>query len=184
MKRAKKIVLISHCYLNVNAKLEGIAINSSALKQLINILMENDFGIIQLPCVEQHVCGIKRWSQVCNQLDNPHYREECQKLLKPIVEQVIDFYNNGYIIVGVIGVNGSPSCGVNYTCIGDWGGEFGKEYGFENKLSSVKMKNKYGIMMDELKRLLLNANIDIPFIGLDEFNPEYARDLILKEFNI
>lgn len=46
MKRAKKIVLISHCYLNVNAKLEGIAINSSALKQLINILMENDFGII------------------------------------------------------------------------------------------------------------------------------------------
>ena len=46
------------------------------------------------------------------------------------------------------------------------------------------MKNKYGIMMDELKRLLLNANIDIPFIGLDELNPEDARDLILKEFNI
>ena len=184
MKRAKKIVLISHCYLNVNSKLEGIAIYSSVLKQLINVLIEKECGIIQLPCVEQYVCGIKRWSQVCNQLDNPYYRKECQKLLTPIVEQVIDFYNNGYRIIGVIGVNGSPSCGVDYTCIGDWGGEFGEEYNFENKLHSLKMENKYGIMMDELRKLLLNANIDIPFIGLDESKPKNVKELILKNFNI
>lgn len=72
MKRAKKIVLISHCYLNVNSKLEGIAIYSSVLKQLINVLIEEECGIIQLPCVEQYVGGIKRWSQVCNQLDKSY----------------------------------------------------------------------------------------------------------------
>lgn len=181
MKRAKKIVLISHCYLNVNAKIEGIALNSSVFKELIDLLIKNDYGIIQLPCVEQHVCGIKRWSQVSNQLDNPHYRNECRKLLEPIVEQVLDFQNNGYKIGGVIGVNGSPSCGVDYTCVGDFCGEFSEECKFQDKLQSVKMENKYGIMMEELKKLFIKNNLNINFIAIDESNPEDINDHILQK---
>lgn len=176
MKRSKKVILISHCYLNVNAKIEGIALNASVFEELIQFIIKNNYGIIQLPCVEQHVCGIKRWSQVSNQLDNPHYRNECRKLLEPIVEQVLDFHNNGYEIVGVIGVNGSPSCGVDYTCVGNFCGEFADD--FQDKLASVKMENKYGIMMEELQKLFIKNNLNINFMAIDESNPEDINDYL------
>lgn len=181
MKRARKIVLISHCYLNVNAKIEGIALNSSVFEDLIQFLIKNHYGIIQLPCVEQHVCGIKRWGQVSNQLDNPHFRSECRRLLEAVVEQVIDFKNNGYEIIGVIGVNGSPSCGVDYTCVGNLCGDFENEIKLKDKLSSVKMENKYGIMMEELKNLFIKNNLDINFVALDEANPEDINEYLSKK---
>lgn len=60
MKREKKIVLIAHCILNVNAKVEGIATSKAGVTELITELMKQGYGIIQLPCVEQDMCGY--WS--------------------------------------------------------------------------------------------------------------------------
>lgn len=48
-------------------------------------------------------------------------------MLLPIVMQLEEYaaYPDRYDILGVYGINGSPSCGVDYTYDGDWGGELG-----------------------------------------------------------
>ena len=56
MKRGRKIVAVAHCILNVNAKVYGIAQCPAGATDLINLLMDNGYGIIQLPCIEQAMC--------------------------------------------------------------------------------------------------------------------------------
>lgn len=116
MMRSKKIVILSHCILNSNAKVDGLAKYEGVLGQLIVYLIEEGYGIIQLPCPEISIYGVKRWGVVKEQNNTPHYRKHCRKILEPILEPVIDYMTNGYEIKALIGVDGSPSCGVVQTC--------------------------------------------------------------------
>ena len=179
MKREKKIVLVAHCILNVNAKVEGIAPSKAGVDELVIGLMRQGFGIIQLPCVEQDMCGIRRWGQVKEQLDHPNFRERCYTLLQPIINQVEDFIQNGYSVCGVIGLDGSPSCGVELTCSGEWYGEIGEGFNVLEKANSLQMVPKSGVMMDVLKSMLKERNIEIPFLAVDEANPEMSVQGIL-----
>ena len=181
MKRNKKIVLLAHCLLNVNAKVEGIATVEAAPINLINKILEKGYGIIQLPCIEQIVCGIKRWGQVKEQLDNPHFRNICVQQLTPVLNQVIDFIDNGYKIGAVIGIDGSPSCGVNFTCSGNWGGEVGHGYGLDEKIQSLKEISKSGVMIEVLKQMLEENSINLKFIAVDETAPEDSIEKIINE---
>lgn len=60
MKRERKLVLLSHCILNVNAKVEGIATSKSGITELVTSLMNRGYGIIQAFLV---------WSRICVELD-------------------------------------------------------------------------------------------------------------------
>ena len=168
MNRKKKVILVAHCLLNVNAKVYGIATEPAAAKAFIESILNEGIGMIQLPCVEMDMCGINRWGQVKSQLNHPHFRERCRQLLLPIVYQVEDYYRNGYEICGVIGADGSPSCGVNYTCTGDWYGEIGEEYQTMQKADTVKPLKEKGVMMDILQEILTERGVDIPFRALEE----------------
>lgn len=83
MRRSKKIVLISHCILNVNSKVEGLAQYENNSLELVKYLIENKFGIIQLPCPEASFYGMRRWGHVKEQFDTPYYREHLQKYSIP-----------------------------------------------------------------------------------------------------
>jgi len=175
------MVLMAHCLLNVNSKVEGIETVEAAPIKLITSILEKGCGIIQLPCIEQIVCGIRRWGQVKEQLDNPHFRNVCVQQLTPVLAQVVDFIDNGYEIAAVIGIDGSPSCGVNFTCSGNWGGEVGHAYGLEEKIQSLKEVSKSGVMIDVLKQMLENHNINLKFIAIDETAPESNIEKIINE---
>lgn len=170
MNRSRKLVLLSHCILNPNSKVEGLVDSSS--EDLVINLMKSGYGIIQLPCIEQDMCGIRRWGQVKEQLDHPNYRRRCRELLEPIVYQVKDFLNNGYTVAAVVGIDGSPSCGVRYTCSGDWSGEMGEKYGLMEKISTLKTADAPGVMMEELIFLFDREGIEVPFVSLDESDSE------------
>ena len=137
MKRAKKMVLLAHCILNVNAKVMEIATVSAGCTKLVSSLLEQGYGIIQLPCMEQHCCGSNRWGQVSEQLNFPSFRRQCRELLTPVVDQVEDFCHNDYQVAAVVGLDGSPACGVNRTCTGPWGGELGHVYGLDEKIAAL-----------------------------------------------
>ena len=179
MKREKKIVLVVHCILNVNAKVEGIAPSKAGVEELVIGLMRQGYGIIQLPCVEQDMCGIRRWGQVKEQLDHPNFRQRCHTLLMPILNQVDDFIQNGYSVCGIVGLDGSPSCGVELTCSGEWYGEIGEGFHVLEKANTLQMVPKSGVMMDVLKSMLKERNITIPFLAVDEANPEKSVQDIL-----
>jgi predicted secreted protein len=169
MERSKKIVLLCHCLLNTNSKVEGLSTYSGANVQLITRLMEHGYGIIQLPCPEMSLYGIQRWGHVKEQFNTPYFRKNCRKILGPIVDELLDYQKNGYLLCGVIGVDGSPSCGVNLTCSSSiWGGEIGNEYNLEAKIKDLKMKNDEGVFIEELKIMLKEQNLTIPFVAICE----------------
>lgn len=180
MYKSRRVILVSHCILNPNSKVEGLVENSSILKSFSMSILKNDIGIIQLPCVEQDMCGIRRWGQVVEQLDHPNFRYRCRKLLTPIVYQAKDFLNNGYDVIGVVGIDGSPTCGVKFTSSGEWYGEIGSKYGVLEKASTLKKKYKMGIMMEELLSLFRENDIEIPFFSIDESNSDESLEKILK----
>lgn len=180
VKRNKKIVLLAHCILNINAKVYGIATEPAGCKQIVSGLLEHGFGIIQLPCVEQSCFGIKRWGQVKEQLDFPAFRSKCRSLLQPILEQVLDFHKNGYDITAVIGLDGSPACGVYSTCTGNWGGEIGYGHDLTAQLASLATLPEAGVMMEVLQEMLEQAGINVRFLAVDEQNPEVACQELIK----
>lgn len=174
VKRSKKIVLLAHCLLNVNAKVQGLAVEPAGCINIVTGLLEQGYGIIQLPCVEQSCFGIRRWGQVKEQVDFPGFRAKCRSLLQPIVEQVTDFTRNGYEIAAVIGMDGSPSCGVNSTCSGNWGGEIGAGYDLPAKVDSLAILPEAGVMMDILRQMLTEVGVPVIFLGIEESNPQAA----------
>jgi predicted secreted protein len=168
MERSKKIVLLAHCLLNINSKVVGLAYSEAGSVTLVTELMKHGYGIIQLPCVEQFVCGCQRWGQVKEQLSHPHYRQSCRQLLQPVLQQIQDFTATGYHIAGIIGIDGSPSCGVNITCSGKWGGELASLLSLPEKLVTLLPTHEKGVMMEELQKMLLDCNLTIPFLAVEE----------------
>ncbi|MEG0805858.1 MAG: hypothetical protein RR364_06280 [Lachnospiraceae bacterium] len=181
MKRSKKMVLVAHCLLNVNSKVAGIATSETGEIGLIEALMRQGYGIIQLPCVEQDMCGIRRWGQVEEQLNHPHFRQRCVDLLTPILMQVEDFIANGYDVAAVIGLNGSPSCGITRTCSGDWSGEIGDGHSTQPKLDTLHSKDTPGVMMQVLMELLQEKEIKLQFLWADEGCPEKDHIKIIEK---
>ena len=179
MDRGRKIVLLAHCLLNVNTKVEGLAHTQAGSVELITELLQRGYGLMQLRCTEQWVCGIKRWGQVKEQLSHPHYRECCQRLLQPLVQQLEDFAVHGYHLAGVIGIDGSPTCGVNYTCSGNWGGELAHTSFPPQNLETLHTIPEAGVMMEELQKMLAAARLNIPFLAVKEDDQQnYTAELL------
>lgn len=127
--------------------------------------------------------GIKRWGHVKEQFDTLFYRDNCREMLKSIVEQVKSYIDAGYEIVGVLGVDGSPSCGVNLTCSGNWGGELSGNEDLEHIIMDLKDIESSGVFIEELKGLFTEHEIEIPFIAIDE-SDVYRSLNTVKDFMV
>jgi predicted secreted protein len=166
VKRSKKIVVLCHCLLNVNSKILGLAFYEGALLPVVNKYLATGVGIIQLPCPEMTCLGIKRWGMTKNQYDTVFYRRHCIDILTPYVDQIGEYLQNGYSIEGIIGVDGSPSCGVRFTCEGYCGGMIDNNH----PQSAQEVAGK-GVFIRELEKMLQEKNISLQFDAINENNP-------------
>ncbi len=162
MNRGKKIVLVSHCILNQNSVVKPYGRKAEDFKDLLIRLIEENIGIIQLPCPEISIYGLNRWGHVKDQFETPHFRKQSKLMIENILDNLIEHKNNGYDILGVIGIKGSPSCGISTTCRGDWNGSVGcGDIG--EKLKSLREVCEAGVFMEVLKKSLTEIDIDIDF---------------------
>lgn len=168
------MVLVSHCVLNVNSKVEGLATSEASIRSMVDFLLDNNFGIIQMECPELTCMGIKRWGQSYDQYNNPFYENHCNKISENIVNMIKNYKDNGYEVKYLIGMDGSPTCGVDFTCRGDCGGE---NISFEK----IKIADGSGMFIKSIKNITKKNGIEITFIGLDETEPENS---LLKISNI
>ncbi|ABR47907.1 conserved hypothetical protein [Alkaliphilus metalliredigens QYMF] len=180
MERSKKVVLLCHCILNSNTKVEGLAKNNGIGKGIVNLLIENEIGMIQLPCPEFMCYGLKRWGHVKSQFDTPHFRKNCKMMFEPYADQITDYISNGYEVLGVMGINGSPTCGVERTCQGDWGGEWTSTDEWQSRLDTVEYIDEMGIFIEEIKKTLDDMKIKVPIYGINFSNVEESYEIIRK----
>lgn len=169
MNRSKKIAIISHCIINQNSVVKGEYKDINIFFPFIKKLFEDNIGILQLPCPETECYGLRRWGHVKEQFDNCGYRKYVEKIVNSFVDIIKEYINNEYEIVGIYGIAGSPSCGVNLTCSANWEGEISLYKDKEDIVSRVKMINESGIFMEIFKSVLDKNKINIPFYDIDDF---------------
>ncbi|MBU3188952.1 hypothetical protein K9O30_07830 [Clostridium bowmanii] len=89
-------------------------------------------------------------------------------MLKPIILQLKEYINetDKFEVLGVIGIDGSPSCGVNITCCGEWGGEFSGLDDINEVIDRVHIKSEKGVFMEVLEELMKENEIHLPMLGL------------------
>lgn len=163
----KKILVLTHCILNRASKVERydekeIREENELRSELLKEIFEKDIELLQLPCPEFTMYGSKRWGHVKDQFDNPFFRKNCREILNPIIEQLREYDENKekFKILGIVAIDGSPSCGYNLTCKGEYGGELLCSH-LDEKINSVVMEKEAGVFMEELEILLRKNNLNI-----------------------
>jgi predicted secreted protein len=114
--RGTKVILVPHCALNQNARVAGAAERTAAVTELITGLLERGIGIIQMPCPELQILGLDRAHiKIRSELEKVAGRSACRGLARDLVRQIVEYQACGVRILGILGKNGSPTCGVEQT---------------------------------------------------------------------
>jgi predicted secreted protein len=108
----KEILVVAHCLLNPFTRVKGLE----------PISFHREGPLVQLPCPEALYLGLDRWAVTRNQLDVPEFRRFCQSLITHYVDLLDMMVRKGATIT-VVGMAGSPSCGVVTTSSGYTGGQ-------------------------------------------------------------
>jgi predicted secreted protein len=111
MLRDKKLILLSHCILNQNSVVLPLARAKGGFL-IAKSLLDKGIGIIQLPCPEFKFLGPERKPMNKEQYDSPEYRTLCRELFKPILEDIKKYLAQSYSLVGIVGINDSPTCSI------------------------------------------------------------------------
>lgn len=178
-KRSGKIVIVSHCILNVHSLEDGLAIYPGLEEDIVNILIEKGVGIYQIPCPEMYIMGIFRQPLPKEPYEHPRIRRKYRELAESLVEQLLWFRRKGYKIVAVLGAEGSPTCGI---CrVGRWKDPI-KRGKFPDDVVFVE---GMGVFMEEFKALLEEEGIKPVWIGIPgksirSIDPDSFRETIDK----
>lgn len=171
----KTIVVLSHCILNTASKVKtdesDLAEEYLVRDRLLRSIVEKNVQVIQLPCPEFILYGSRRWGHVRDQFSHPHFREENKRMLEPIFLQLEEYasYPEEYEILGIVSVEGSPSCGYRLTCTGAWGGELGTDgETVEDIKKKLVMKEESGVFMQQVEKGLVERGLNIPILSMNE----------------
>jgi predicted secreted protein len=110
MLRKSKVILVSHCVLNQNSVVHPLARSSGPFKTIVEMLMEHDFGIVQLSCPEILMYGMNRLPMTKSEYDTPDYKALCKELAERDFELIKRFWDGEIAVAGIIGIDQSPSC--------------------------------------------------------------------------
>jgi predicted secreted protein len=120
-KRSKKIVLAVHCLFNQNARIDGCAYFPGAMGEAARVLAQSGVGMLQLPCPELAHLGLDRQRHggrkigIREALSLKEGKAACREMAKNVVYQIKEYQRHGFKVIGAIGNDGSPACGVNFT---------------------------------------------------------------------
>jgi predicted secreted protein len=172
-KRSRKVILVAHCILNQNAKMDKTAYYPGAVSEVAQILIDSGVGIVQMPCPELHCLGLDRreetGSDVPFEKGNTHVvalmaRDENRLIYNALahsqIYQVEEYRKHGFEVLGILGINRSPSCGVEST------------WGDDREVSGS------GVFIQALKAGLSQKGISIPILGIKPQEIEKAISVL------
>lgn len=159
--RSRRVVFIAHCFLNQNAISDGTAVYPAAFRELLAFFLDTGISIIQMPCPELCCLGLDRGNihgtdapvvtentRIRKEMQQPAPQRTLAALVESTMQQIMEYYKHGFEIVGIIGVNRSPSCGVDTTSD-----------------NHMEISGK-GLFMEELCRRLSEENLSFPMVGI------------------
>jgi len=102
-----QIQAVAHCLLNPHVRTKGLEVPQ----------FRPQGSLIQLPCPEALYLGLDRWAVTRNQLEIPEFLRFCKSLVVHYADLMEMMAHQGHVI-NIVGVAGSPSCGILTTSVG------------------------------------------------------------------
>jgi predicted secreted protein len=159
--RGMKVVLVAHCILNQNARLARCAECPCAVTELVQGLLARQIGLIQMPCPELMLLGLDRERiHIRSGLDTFPARAALRAMARDLVHQIRQYQACGIQVLGVLGKNNSPSCGVETSWFGLAAGP------------------GMGVFIEELKAELASQGVHAPMAGTLDAEPEKALAIV------
>lgn len=148
--RSKKFVFVPFCLLAQSYQAQGIVKYEwkSSIRPFVDLLLDNDINIIQMPCAEaEYNNSLLREPKGISKYNTEEFNKHCEELSNKVSHQIKEIILSGYEIVAVLGIEQSPSCCVNYI--------------YTNK----GMEKRMGLFMEKLYENIKEYNI--PIIGIN-----------------
>jgi predicted secreted protein len=195
-ERSKKVIFVSHCLLNENTRYLGGAFRPGCVDEIVDELQRQGTGIVQMPCPEQRAWGgvLKRhvllglgagnaWLYKFRGLIMALFvwntKRVFGKIARQVAKEIKDYLDSGFEVVGIVGVDGSPCCGVNVTL--DMEKSFDFLSGLDLEALDREAMNEYGVanclvegegwFVEALRKGLRRKGLEIRF---------YAHDLVAE----
>lgn len=160
-RRSKRLVITAHCLLNQNSKSDGTADLPGQFEEVVNLIMGSKTGIIQLPCPELLCLGLDRRdkdgakrdvleenTRIRNLMEEQENLDILKTKAREVGDQIVEYGKHGFKTVGLIGVNRSPSCGIDSTSIAN------------------REETGRGVFMDLVERELKSRGSEIKMVGV------------------
>lgn len=177
--RSKKIVLVSHCILNQNSISDGTADYPGTNESILKLLVESKVGIIQMPCPEILCLGLDRGdihggerevivenTRIRSHLEKSSSADIIKSLTSQIVFQIQEYIRNEFNVLGLIGVNRSPSCGVD-----------------TSSKNNLEVEGE-GVFIEMLRKELKKKNININMVGVKGLEVDQALATVQKLIDV
>lgn len=131
-ERSKKVIFVAHCVLNENTRYLGGAFRKGCIDEIVDEIQDQGLGIVQMKCPEQKAWGgvLKKfmWQPIGSKnmlfyrlkgIFLPFFIWNTKRIFRKIAQEVVaeikDYRESDFEVVGIIGIAGSPSCGVHTT---------------------------------------------------------------------
>ncbi len=147
--RSEYFVFVPFCLMAQAFQAQGIVKYEwkSSIKPFMNLLIDNDINIIQMPCIEaSYNNNLIREPKGISKYDTEDFNKHCEELALKVAEQIRAVSKN-YKVIAILGIEQSPSCCVRFI--------------YTNK----GMENRKGLFIEKLYEKI--EDLEIPLIGVN-----------------
>ncbi len=160
-QRSGRLVVVSHCILNVHSLEDELAIYSGLEKEVVELLIAKGVGIYQIPCPELELSGIFRKALPKDSYDHPKIRAFYRELADKMCKTLKMYMKKDYEIVAIIGAEASPTCGIDL--VGRWKKDAEGKKVFPQDVEFVPGR---GLFMEEFEAALENIGVHPEWVGI------------------
>ena len=145
--RSRRVVFLAHCLLNQNAISDGTAEVPAAHREILRLILDAQVSVAQMPCPE--LC-----TRIRRAMGQPEASARLRELTDQVVWQIREYQKHGFAVLGIVGMDRSPCCGVNTTSDQD------------------RELPGRGVFIASLRAALESAGLTVPVIGIKPSAPE------------
>lgn len=169
-RRSKNVVFLSHCILNENTRYAGGACRRGCVREIVELKKR----MLHLYGSNDARPALQRLKTAAVPLALFYTRLAYRKLARQVAAQVEDYVVSGFSVLGVVGIDGSPSCGVQKTL--DLRRSAHELSRTDALTTSTEQQNALvrrcvvagqGIFIVELQEELKRRGITVPFLAHD-----------------
>ena len=171
--RRDRVVLVAHCILNQATRAwwgeGGASRERGMVSEVVGLLARRGVGAVQMECPEFSLYGNPRRPRSREGYDTPEFRERCREMAIGALDKAEALVEGGadpeIEVAAILGLEGSPSCGVERTT---------------RTINGVSRRAPgRGHLVEALQREMSRRGLDVPILGVSLRGDE-ARDSLTR----